>query len=236
MKNLRPVFFSLLVMSAAAASASPEKPFSVGVFAGDSTTTINAYYKDTYDNPFDKEFEYNINKSSAETLSVTGGWRFVDNWGVELQLSSGLDSDTVFREMNPEDRSSTSMRLSSNAFGAYMFYKAGEKAYFKVRLGLGMTSLKFETDNDSASYSKFSYSYGVAVGMQAGGIGAFEIMYMRYPDVSIDKQDFRETFALACGSQDPSTAGCVPGGQDSVLDLARHVKHEVFSFGYTFQF
>ncbi|HEY9032790.1 MAG TPA: outer membrane beta-barrel protein [Pseudomonadales bacterium] len=220
MKNLRPAFFSLLVICAASASAEVETPFHIGLYGGDSTINVRATYQDVPPNPPGNHISnFKAEKSHALAMTLAGAWQFADNWMLEMQLASSLKQDSLFRQVDtPQGKSS--LKVGSSAFGTYIVYKAGGETYVKGKLGLGISNIDVETNAASDTYSKFGYSYGIAVGQKLG-IGSLEITYMRYPDVSISNSEFGDTF-------DTGTA--------STLTISRYLRHEIFSFGYVFSF
>lgn len=227
MKNLRIAFFSLLTLTfTAGCYAESEGPFNIGVLIGESTLNIRGNY---YDVPINggREAHYQTKKAEAVSLVLTGSYDVLDFLAVEVQLASMLQPDTIFRGVDTPGGGESSMKVTSNAFGTYAVYKLGGDAYVKARLGLAVSNAKFETDAANQSYSDFGISYGISIG-QKFGIGALEILYMRYPDLKVSKPEFASRF--------DSGAALNVNGEKSNVTISRDLSNEVFSVGYVFTF
>lgn len=227
MKNLRNAFFSLLALTFAsvAIAEEAENPWSVGILIGESNLRIGGRY---YDVPLDgsREGIFWAHKASSVGLTITGGYLFTENWGLEAQIASVTKADTIFRGME-NVKGETEMTVSTSAYGAYGVFKMGGDAFLKARLGVGITEAEFETDHANQSYSKAGISWGLSVG-QKFGPGNLEFMYMRYPSITVPGAAFTKRF----------DSGALPNGNGevSVVSVDRKQSHEYFTIGYVFTF
>lgn len=197
MKNFLALLSGLLLSAAASFSfAGPAEPntYYVGGALGKVTLDIDASLYilvntdpsnlNTSNDYDDKYVTYTARDSEAFMLAGLGGYNISDSLAVEAQVTWNMLSDEMLgREMT----------VDMQAMGIYGVWQAGGEAYLKIRLGLGRSTADFETTYATASESSVYASWGLSVGHKVGP-GAVEFMYMRYPDVEIDRAQFKETF------------------------------------------
>ena len=91
------------------------------------------------------------------------------------------------------------------------------------RPGIANSTAKFETDYASESFSSTHLSYGASIG-QKMGIGAIEVLYMRYPDVQVSRQEFQDSFLSG------------EGVDRTGVTVTRRLTSEILAVGYVFNF
>lgn len=128
---------------------------------------------------------YKASDSEAFMLGAIGGYNIYDWLAVEAQYTGNLMSNDIL---------GNEMSVDTSAFGVYGVYQKGGDAFFRLRLGFGRSTAKFQSDADgSVSESSVYASWGASVGQKLGP-GHIEFMYMRYPDVKMDRVKFASTF------------------------------------------
>lgn len=225
MKNLRLAFFSLIFIhsgSAFAAAATTDEPFTIGALLGYSTVNVQGQYIDASD-VGSPDPHYQQRKTQAPNAIFFGSYLLNENWILEMQLAPGLQSSTLFRGMTLESGEVSNMRMTNSAAGFYGVYQAGHELYMRLKFGLGFAMADIETDESSETFSRAGISYGISVGREMGP-GALEFMYMRYPDISVERSSFQDTFALASA------------GNESSVQTRRRLKYNVLSVGYVYNF
>lgn len=221
MKKFLMATVAILSVYTGSTYALPESPFYVGTLLGDSTLDIQSRTYSETDSP-DTTFE--AQDSQALAFLVTGGMRFTDMLGAEIQFMTNLDKDKVYGAVQVNGGAKSQMDLSMSAFGAYGLFQAGGDAYVKGRLGIGKADATFETDFANATFSSLSLSYGVSIGQKLGSLGSVELTYMRYPDIKVSRQKFAEDFGST-----------IPANNDRTT-VRRDLRAEVLAVGYVFQF
>lgn len=241
MKNLFVAAFSLLIFTfTATAAADSESPFFVGLMLGELTLDIQSHNYDArrpVDNSNavvpDGEIWVNFEAQDSQRMAflINGGYNIFDWLAVEAQITTSLGADEVYAETRnststgnpPVSTPFSTMEISTQATGVYAVFQTSGEAYVKARFGIANSTADFETDFASKSFSSTHLSYGLSIG-QKFGIGAFELLYMRYPDVKVSRQEFRDAFYS--GEKFDRTGATV----------ARRLTLEILAVGYVFSF
>lgn len=220
MKKFLVAATAILSFYANTVSALPDSPFFVGALLGDSTLDIQSRTHSESDVP-DTNFE--AQDSQSLSFMVMGGMRFTDWIGLELQYMTGLQNDKVYGSVQVNGGPKSQMHASMSALGTYAVFQGGQDAYVKARIGFGKADATFETDFANATFSSVDLSYGVSIGQKMGSLGSVELMYMRYPDIKVSRQKFKEDFGSTAPFNDYTT-------------VRRDLTAEVLAVGYVFQF
>lgn len=228
MNNLRLAFFSLILIYSgnALAFATADRPFTIGATMGYSTVHVQGRYIDASDGST-PEANYKQRKTQAPNAILFGSYLLNENWLLELQLAPGLQSSTLFRSMTLESGEVSNMRMTNHAAGLFGVYQAGHELYMKLKFGLGYAMADIETDESSKTFSRIGITYGISVGREMGP-GSLEFMFMRYPDISVSRSSFQDAFPLLSDPANPLI--------ESSVQTRRHLKYNVLSVGYIYNF
>jgi hypothetical protein len=213
----------ILATYASVASAAPETPFYVGVLLGDSTLDIQSRAHIDNEPTVPNSYDFEAQDSQTLAFMASGGYRFTDLIGVEVQYTTSLVSDRVYGAVKVNNSSKSQMDSSISALGVYAVFQGGEDAYVRGKIGIGQATAAFDTDFANVTFSSMDLSYGVAVGQKLGSLGSVELTYMRYPDIKVSRQKFADDFR--------STPA-----YDSYTTVRRDLTLEVLMVGYVFQF
>ena len=239
MKNLLVAAFSLFLLTVGGtAAAAPESPFFIGVMLGESTLDIQSHNYDpakeyandqTVVEQTSVQVHYEAQDTQRMSAFVKGGYSFLDWLAIEAQIVSSLGSDEIYGEVRgsnnwlDEEYAYSTMDVSSSAAGIYAVFQAGTEAFVTARVGVANASVKFETDYASKTFDSTHLSYGFSVGQQFG-MGYFELIYMRYPDIEVNQPEFRDAFLFGEGD---NQAGVI---------VRRRITSETMGIGYIFKF
>jgi hypothetical protein len=224
MKSLIAMSFGLSLFALSSATqALDANSLYISAMLGNGNIDVDGKYTTVTDDPSKNGTtiaSYSVDDAEAAAYTFTIGYNIYDWLGVEGQVA-------VFEE----DKSLGNYLeiTGTTAAGLYAVLGAGGDAYAQFLIGVGSsaadyTGVKTETDY---SPSSTSYSYGARIGSKVGP-GSFEIMYMRYPDIRFDKNDF----------YDATSVGNVDSGNDNLggIRLSRHQAVQVLSVGYRYTF
>ena len=237
MKNLLVAAFSLFIFTfTGTVAAAPEDPFYAGIMLGEYTLDIQSHNYDSRKeidnegNPVaDTEIRVNYEAQDSQKMAhlIMGGYSILDWLAVEAQFAFSLGADEVYGETRTETTGENSeystMEISTSAAGIYAVFQTSGEAYVKARLGVANSTADFETDYASESFSSTHLSYGLSIGQQFG-IGALELLYMRYPDVQVSRKQFEDTFLSG------------EGDTRNGVTVARRLTSEILAVGYIFKF
>lgn len=237
MKNLSIVFFSLLTLSfTVQAYEQPENPWTVGGTIGVATHKVGTSY--TYSPPdASRAAVYKSDREKTVSMTLLGSYSILDSLLVEVQFATTLGDSTMLNTVDKptsdkDNLATTDMKVSSYAAGTYAVYKLGNEAYFKARLGLGVSSAKFKTGFASQQFTDFGLSYGFSVG-QKFGPGSLEFMYMRYPDVKVSASKFSHRFDTTHPNPDNTASN---KNLVSSFNAKRRQQIQYFTIGYVYSF
>lgn len=207
---------SMMAMSSVA-SAIEANSLYIGGMMSNSKVDIDASYTTLTD--LGNVATYSADDSEAAAYTFHVGYN-IYNW-------LAVEAQAVMFE--PDEVLGNNLEISTSAAGLYAVFGAGGDAYAQFLFGVGSTAADFSAEKSGVDYSPSgtSYSYGVRLGA-AIGPGAFEIMYMRYPDIQFSKNDFASA----------TSVGNVDSGGDNLggIRLGRRLATEVISIGYRYTF
>jgi hypothetical protein len=218
MKNLSALGVGLLLSAvSSAALAFDGNTFYVAGALGNSRMDISADYTTTQ--PSGANVTYEQSKSEATAFTIYGGYNIFPWLGVEGQYST-FESDKVL---------GNNLEVQGSAMGLFGVIQAGGDVYIKGLLGFASTAGDFTAETTGTSYSPStgSVSYGIRVGSRVGP-GAVEFMWMRYPDLKFEGDDFYN--ATSVGNVAPLGANL--GG----INVKSRISTEVLSVGYSYTF
>ncbi|NRB37844.1 MAG: hypothetical protein HRU20_05160 [Pseudomonadales bacterium] len=247
------LFFSIVSVTVAAQDGQPQwwNGFYVGGSYGmariDSGAHMHVGVDDTYvvgpesdlDVPFkagvtSPSVDYYSGEQKPSSIDLFAGYQFMQAMGGDIGVEMRVATSVPQTILHFAD-------VSFSGAGLYGTYMTQGPVYFKGLLGIGQST--FDLDGGeyvSLNASATGISYGIALGQKIWG-GAIEVMYMIYPDISldVDERNFNDfsydiTGGGSCPSERP-VAG-YPVNCDATFELNQKLKFRTLTVGYVYSF